>query len=129
MPPGRKSSHIPVQDMFPICFTKSCYVRALKERGGKNSSKEIKKVFIARLSIFVTFEYFSLTFKKRGNKKENYKRILGFCLPSSTHRFTLNLPSAPLHLPGTPGVVLIILLAGGEQTRVYGLPLCCNLGL
>lgn len=62
----------------------------------------------------------------------NYKRLIGPCRflhPLTASLLTLNLSSTLLNLSGTPGVVLIILLAGGGQTRVYGLPWCRNLEL
>jgi len=83
---------------------------------GQNSLKEIKKQRdMLSLSVKV-FEPQYLCDSSFFNRKingfmVNYKGLLG--LPADS-RFTLYLPSTLPNLSGTPGVVLIILLAGGE---------------
>lgn len=82
------------------------------------------------LSIFMTCGLFSKYFtkktaQKKKNEKEKKKNLWlhgelqktpwSLPIPASSHRFTLNLPSTLLNLSGTPGVVLIILLAGGNK--------------
>lgn len=64
--------------------------------------------------------------KKKKNrlatKLQKVSRSLLF--PASIHHLAFNLPSSLLHLSGTTGAVLILLLAGGnkpESTGCFGL--------
>lgn len=84
-----KSGFVSVQ-MFHTCFTGGCWD--------------------------ILFE------KKVRRKKEKKKNVSNFTvsckrlpIPASIHRLTLHLPWSLLILSGTPGVVLIILLAGGNK--------------
>ena len=92
-----------------------------------------KSVSITSLSVSVLVfswhvdRFADISLKKR--KKKRKKRVSSWwttkdflvltSTPASTPHFTLILPSTLLNLSGTPGVVLIILLAGGNKPGLW----------